>query len=988
MPLEKAVVEVALTQGLDTRTDKRLVIPGKLLRLENGYFQGATVAKRPGSVPLPMTTLAGGTLASGEALATLGNELLHFSNATGLWAFSASLQRWAQRGAADDARQYNTRLTRVYRGSSGATEVDCAVSGNLACFSWLTVAGAQYHVRSAVVDMLTGAVVRQGDDLFTTSGGVDPAPRLVAVTGYFVLLYRDAATTTLYCRTLSTSAPTAWSAAVSMTATAAASAFDAVADGAEVVLAYGTAANAFALRRLTFPAGVPTAGAATAVASGGSQALSVALLGTNVFCFYNSNTAPFDAQCRTFSSAFASLTGGAAITVAAATPALWFSAASLDGGATMTVLLDAGPIRKATLSTTAVTVAAAVWVRGVFLAGRIFSLGGRYLAPVYHVANVGTYPAYTSQTVQPTAFVLDVATGDVVANAIRGSAAVLAGSSFIGSVLRLPGNGAVLGQAVLPLLEKGRPSVTGGGFMGAAVDSTPLGVSALVLSATTTRPHSEFARTLHVGGASPQLVDDGALVEDGFPLALEKPTLSTTGAAGSLSAGTYQVCLVLEWFDAKGNRHQSVPSVPASIVAAANDRINITAFTLKLTRKANSRQAPALVEYRTEANGTLFYRVSPLSTPNLNDATVESVALQDGLADASLITGEVLYTTGGVLEYLPPPPHYFSWTQGKRLMVLPNEDRQAVRYSLEDARGEAASFHEALELRVPDAAGELTAGASIDGKCVLFTNSDIFVVAGDGPNDAGQQNTFSEPQSLQSDVGCLSAATLVEVPAGLMFQSAKGVYLLTRGLELQYVGADVEAYNSATFYRAVLHETQQQVRFLTSAGTLVYDYQQGQWARWPEALGIDATMLGASDFYRLTSGGKVLQDDAVTFTEDGANYSLLLETSWLKLQGLQGFQRVYRALLLGEFVSACTLTVEAFYDYVETAVDTVSTSLTSANQPDGKFQVEHRFSVQKAEAVKLRVTVAAAGEGVNLTSLALECGLKRGLRKLSASRRA
>ena len=61
MALDKQVVGVNFTQGLDTQTDKRLVLPGKMVALQNATMSEADTYKRRNG----NTTMVSGTTPSG-----------------------------------------------------------------------------------------------------------------------------------------------------------------------------------------------------------------------------------------------------------------------------------------------------------------------------------------------------------------------------------------------------------------------------------------------------------------------------------------------------------------------------------------------------------------------------------------------------------------------------------------------------------------------------------------------------------------------------------------------------------------------------------------------------------------------------------------------------------------------------------------------------------------------------------------------------------
>lgn len=122
----------------------------------------------------------------------------------------------------------------------------------------------------------------------------------------------------------------------------------------------------------------------------------------------------------------------------------------------------------------------------------------------------------------------------------------------------------------------------------------------------------------------------------------------------------------------------------------------------------------------------------------------------------------------------------------------------------------------------------------MDEKLILFEDNRIFSLTGQGPTPTGDQNDFSEPSLVTSDAGCIDPRSIVLIPIGILFQSNKGIYLLSRSLETKYIGAPVEAFNNQTITSAKLLQDQNQVRLLSSDGTtLVYDYFSINGARFP-----------------------------------------------------------------------------------------------------------------------------------------------------------
>src|ERR1700679_4285215 len=98
MALQKQVVPVPFTKGLDLKSDPKQVIMGKLLTLENGVFTSpGRIEKRNGYGMLNQTIQGTATkISSGSALANFKNELLLLTGTEG-YSFSESTSRWSDK---------------------------------------------------------------------------------------------------------------------------------------------------------------------------------------------------------------------------------------------------------------------------------------------------------------------------------------------------------------------------------------------------------------------------------------------------------------------------------------------------------------------------------------------------------------------------------------------------------------------------------------------------------------------------------------------------------------------------------------------------------------------------------------------------------------------------------------------------------------------------------------------------------------------------
>jgi hypothetical protein len=524
--------------------------------------------------------------------------------------------------------------------------------------------------------------------------------------------------------------------------------------------------------------------------------------------------------------------------------------------------------------------------------------------------------------------------------------------------------------------------------------------------------NAEFGNNLHVSGGILSMYDGVGIVEHGFHLFPEPVSVSTNAAGGSIAAGTYQYVAVYEWMDNQGQVHQSAPSVAVTqVTAGATSTNTVVVPTLRITSKVPPRTV-SIVIYRTQTLGTIFYRITSISSPLLNDLTANTVSFADTLADASILGSELLYTTGGIVENIAAPAISSITTYKDRVIAVPSENKLQFWFSKDIVPGVPVEFSDLFTFNVDPHGGGITAASQMDDKLVLFKRTNVYYMVGDGPDNTGSQNNFSQTLLVTNECGS-TTPHVVLTPAGLMFQGEKGIYLLDRSLSPRYVGAAVEAYNNQTLISAQLITNTNQVRFIMSGGiALVYDYFMigedgiGQWSIFTNINAVSSVSF-QDQFTWLKPTGIAMQETPRVFNDNGAFIRLRILTSWLSLAGLQGFQRAYSTYILGEYASAHQLLVQIAYDFNPyfvqqdyiNATSLLSVPLYGVDSPYGSgtpyggdyplYQWRIDFARQKCQAFQLSmedVQASEFGEGMSLSAIAISVGAKKGLNKLPASR--
>lgn len=539
----------------------------------------------------------------------------------------------------------------------------------------------------------------------------------------------------------------------------------------------------------------------------------------------------------------------------------------------------------------------------------------------------------------------------------------------------------------------------------------------------------EAGRALVVGGGTPWEYDGAQPVENGFAWWPEILSL-TPAAGGSLTASsTYWYTAVYEWRDNIGRLHRSAPAIPVSTtLTAAQTLVTIVTTYLTLTQKMGASYPDAqnveIVHYRTLANGSLFYRVSSTdggASPNWNSTTLSVDTFADTVADTTIDDHELLpyQVIDGQWVPLPnyQPPSLCPIALWKDRVIGCNTLDPGTLWAsmpiLPEGGGvqlTALEWNPVLTLRIDDG-GQPTGLCAMDHALIVFKQDMIFAVVGDWPDNTGTRGNI-DYQKIASGIGCSNPKSVIlgADGAGVYFQSEKGIYLLTRTFEVQYIGAPIEdkVRSVGNIRSATLLADRHQIRFLgeTSGGTryvFLYDYFMKQWG-WFELLSIDSTTAADrrvidSTSWRgyennieeviLTQGMKCYFErydgtDYADHDDSGTNTLVPMEvvTGWVKVGELDGFYKLRSIVLHVQKANSSALKVQVGYDYSTSYTDTFTWS-GSSDEP-----LRIRPSRAKITAFRLRVTDEndpGTGENIKLTGFGAEVFVKRGHRKLQDS---
>lgn len=682
--------------------------------------------------------------------------------------------------------------------------------------------------------------------------------------------------------------------------------------------------------------------------------------------------------------------------------------------------------------------------QGPFIAGKAFTVGIRTFLPVCMLEDYfeAVTALGTTLNTQCSFWLLDTTGASLNASALS---PVVAGALYRSLGLIDPTLAGAAPTVQTPCSVSG-PTNTGGYLIALqergdlqlvrGVNLTPVGVSSVTLTPRTTTGavSGQLSETTYIAGGLLGTYDSKQAVSAGFPNFPEGIRPTRVALGGALTIGVHYVCAVYEWTDGTGNRWQSAPSIPVPVtITVGTDHIDVLVPTTQLAQSAGYDATISTLEvvcYMTAAAGLTFYRTANTNyLPLQNNRAVSVVTFNIGavaMTDDVLTGNELLYTQplvgGSTLPTIQPGP-VSAFAAGESRLVYLKAD-QPFRYGISQKvlPNTGLQFNEALGGELPAESGGGVAVAFLDEKIILFGKRRIYVVYGNPPDSAGNNNGLSAPQDIQCDVGCSDVrSVLSEVPGGIIFKSEQGWHMLKRDLSVEYIGSGVSDYDSYAVRSAVLMEDRKEARFSLASGvTLVFSTLVNEWSVFiygntsvDDSNGYqlaDAIWWPATRRYTWISTSVGLNNDVPHAFDDtiGANAAVkfftIARTGFLKLGALEGFQRVRWLYFTGSCPTADLATLNstiAMTVYFNDAYDNPSLPYTVsfltatlkafAVVTGQSVDFRHKIQLQKSKSIAFQFaeqtnapiapeTQSSALQG--LQAMALEVGLKKGVRRM------
>jgi hypothetical protein len=1010
--LDFQIVQAPMRLGLAEGVEPHQVPFGTLTKAENMcWAKSGLLEHRRGSQAIGQNISGGGSISSGARLFARGNELA-LTDGTSLYALIGSA--WVSRGAIPNI---GITWTTMVAGLNTVRTADLAVVGSTLVEAWIS--GEQADEGSnqlyyQLTDTSTGALITPPTKIgISTFKPHDPLRVLTDGTNsWIVTVWNDGKVYVIPVGgspvSVATTAPGAGSTV----------ALDAIIIGTEILIAFTKSAGGIGLLRVTATTTPTLVSSGAVVGEASTEVSTVSLCGTAGEPFFvawaTTNDPSGTDKVRYYAAnliAFAtvlivqdlSVTGGiypqqvatvTSVRYGASQALICYHSASQDvGTSTLHTVL---------VGTTGIVVGDGGHDRSFGVLSRPYNVGSRWLVAVANYpGEAGVF--YTSGTTLPAS---DVLVLDVTPDATRGS------------------------QGLTPVQEGKIESLTGSfwapgcfsnvsaGYLATPfANAAPYGANGMVGKVLTGARRTKFTasggadmwRSLSIGNESVFSAGmlsayDGERARGyGFATGPLVSTLFTINSgAGGLVAGDYLYNVAAERRSASGLLYRSPVGLTKKVTAGAS---SATTLGVVASRLDHSQTNPgAFLGFRSVVSGSVVQRIAlpPKKMTVLMTATGSTMTDNESDSSAGLSIRPALYTEGGELEDMQPPSALTLAYHQNRIWLIAG-DGSTLWFSKDQTvnPGVAPGFHPSLTLPFDRA---LTALAPLDDKLVVFAANTFWAVLGQGPAPNGRDGSY-EIVPVQTDVGCISARSVVSTPDGIMFQSSRGIYLLTRSLELQWIGRPVTDELAAypTISSAVLVANRNEVRFTAGSGSasivLVYNYVERQWTTSKYTIGgvngapIADACMWQGKWTAVTTSGIVFYETSDAWDTDASAAKTwapeTIETAWVVATGPLAYQSVRKFSFEGVAKSAHSLTIDVGFDSEDTYPQTKTFAVSTLGSESFDISIGTR---RKCRSIRFRITAAAptgdggTGEGLSLAMLGIEVGLKRGFAKKPATK--
>ncbi len=1025
---QKQTVNINFSQGINTKVDPWQVPVGQFELLQNSIFQkGGMLQKRNGYGLLTSQN------PDSSYLTTLNGNLMSIGSTVN--AYSSSLNQWISKGTLSPC---SLDVLPLIRNNYNQTQSDTVIANGLVLTTFTQNTGSATQYLYVLADVETGQNIIEPTLIVPlTTGAISGSSRVFVVGNYFVIVSQVlvGGITSLQYTSISILNYTLVSSPQSVSADnyvpiSSNPGWDGAVSNDTLVLAYNSTTGGQGIHVASLSQQQVALNTSTAVIHSFTNAAYIGAIvsvcvdmtsNPNIFYISFWNNATSNGYTAAVFIGFGIITTQFTPQQIITTTVISNLASAAQNNSCLVFsevvhaysydsAIPTHFINGITVSSTGTVGVQYVVIRSVGLASKAFVVNGA----IYFLS------AYQSPF-QPTYFLINGSTSIAAAPIIVAKLAYENGGGYV--VLGLPSvtisdNIAQISYLFKDLVEalntlnNPQQTTAGGIYSQTGINLVSFAIGTMAIDS------ADIAQNLHISGGYLSQFDGYLPVEHNFFLWPDSVEVTTSAAGGALRAQTYFYQVTYEWSDNQGNIYRSAPSIPVSVVttgATSSNTINVP--NLRLTAKVAN--PVKIVIYRWSTRNQVYNQITSITVPILNSTTTDSMTpYVDTVDDDAYVGNNIIYTTGGVVEDINAPSSDIITIFDTRLWLVDNEDRNLLWVSKQVIEATPVEMSDLFTIFVAPntgteaSTGPITAIAPMDDKLIIFKENAIYYINGVGPNNLGQTSVgcslgnYSQPTFVTATVGSTNQKSIVLTPDGLMFQSNKGIWLLSRSLQADYVGAPVESFNDSIVTSAnVIPETNYVLFTLDTGQMLMFDYYYKQWGTFVGARAISSTIYNGLHTI-LTPEGAVLQETPNQFLDNSSPVLMQFTTSWLNLASLQGYERFYSFYLLAKYLTPHKLNVQVAYNYNSsiqharlinpTNFSPVVPSPFGVPTPYGSPGYKEQWRVdakrQLCESFQLTITEVfdasfgvVAGAGFTMSGITCEVGIKKATKPMRGS---
>ena len=600
MSLQKQNMSISLKSGLDTKSDPKQVVMGKMLLLENATFQSlGRIKKRNGHGVL------NAALSAANAIAAYNSELV-VMDGSNVYSFGQQLSDLTLKGkkvACDIA------VDPIVRNTYQQTEPDSQILNGIMCFAYTDASGV---VMYNLLDQVTKKVYVSGKQV----GTLALKPKVNSVGQYFIISYVE--TGSLILKALAVHSSTFAETTVTIGTAGDFAYYDAAKVGSNLAYAYSGVGS---MKLVTLSAvlvlgtalNYPSAAAQKCIFDDGAGSPYVGFASGTGINYIKVN------------SAFTSYTGPVTVETIAGIQ-------NVCGISNATGPLFFYEIINTTASTSDNFVRACQMASGAGTPKDLLRSVGLWSKPFVYGSNTYLAVAHESK-LQSCYFVID-SSGSVITRVAQENGG---GLSKIGELREVNAQSANSFQLAY-LVKDFVTSLNGDVYAQTGVNSLNLifGGPALI---------QNIGNNLNISGGLVSCYDGSTVSEKNFHFYPENITAASVTSGGSLSLGQYQWVATYEWTDAKGQIHQSAQSIPVTV---DHSKLNKTYISGSVTSGTSVFNIGFLDQYRFGDGWTITGPGVPANTYIFGNTNMTNVASSTASGIYTLTPGTRTYASGAL----------------------------------------------------------------------------------------------------------------------------------------------------------------------------------------------------------------------------------------------------------------------------------------------------------------------------------------------------